>query len=40
MNGSLSSVRTHIDGLEQMVKIRGGLAEGGFDPAIRRLILW
>ena len=40
MNGSLNSVRAHIDGLEQMVKIRGGLEAGGFDSPIRRLILW
>jgi hypothetical protein len=39
-NGSLSSVQVHMDGLEKMVSLRGGLYEGGFAPFVQRLIAW
>jgi hypothetical protein len=39
-NGTLEDVRTHIKGLEQMVRMRGGLQKGGFSAHLRRLIAW
>jgi len=39
-NGTLDGVRTHMNGLEQIVRIRGGLHQGGFSAHLRRLIAW
>jgi hypothetical protein len=39
-NGTLEGVRTHMNGLEQMVRMRGGLQQGGFSAHLRRLIAW
>ncbi|KUJ13964.1 uncharacterized protein LY89DRAFT_151350 [Mollisia scopiformis] len=39
-NGSLDSMAVHLKGLEEMVNMRGGILEGGFDPNVRRLIAW
>lgn len=39
-NGSMSSMLVHMDGLEKMVKLRGGLHEGGFQKVIMRMIGW
>ncbi|KAG0647654.1 hypothetical protein D0Z07_6718 [Hyphodiscus hymeniophilus] len=36
-DGSLSSVKTHMDGLEQMIKTRGGLIVGDLSLAAQRL---
>ncbi|KUJ22896.1 uncharacterized protein LY89DRAFT_729003 [Mollisia scopiformis] len=39
-NGSMSSMVIHMDGLEKMVNLRGGLHEGGFSMIIQRIIGW
>lgn len=39
-NGTLEGIRTHMNGLEQMVRMRGGLQQGGFSAHLRRLIAW
>ncbi|KAE8443125.1 hypothetical protein EG329_002369 [Mollisiaceae sp. DMI_Dod_QoI] len=39
-NGSLKSMVVHLKGLEEMVNMRGGTENGGFDPNVRRLIAW
>jgi hypothetical protein len=33
-------MQVHLKGLEEMVKLRGGIRDGGFAPYIRRLIAW
>jgi hypothetical protein len=39
-NGTLEGIQTHMNGLEQMVRMRGGLQQGGFSAHLRRLIAW
>ncbi|KAF4631206.1 hypothetical protein G7Y89_g6916 [Cudoniella acicularis] len=39
-NGELEDTMAHLDGLEKMVNLRGGLLEGGFAPYVLRLIGW
>ena len=39
-NGTLESVRTHVMGLEQIVKLRGGMQGGAFGTNLHRLVSW
>lgn len=39
-NGSMSSMVIHMDGLEKMVRLRGGLHDGGFPMIVQRMIGW
>jgi hypothetical protein len=38
--GKLPNLEYHMNGLEEMVKRRGGLATAGFPLAVQRLITW
>ena len=40
LNGPLTAVKAHMDGLEQIVKMRGGINKGDLCPAVQRLVLW
>lgn len=33
-------MRVHIEGLIEMVNLRGGIENGGFSPFVKRLIGW
>lgn len=39
-NGTKESMLVHMDGLEKMVQMRGGLLDGGFPAIVQRLIGW
>jgi hypothetical protein len=39
-NGSLAAVEVHMNGLERMVNMRGGVNCSNFSPALRRVVLW
>ena len=39
-NGSMSSMVIHMDGLEKMVRLRGGLHDGGFPTIVQRMVGW
>lgn len=39
-NGVVASMIVHMDGLEQMVRMRGGIEGGGFAMIVQRMIGW
>lgn len=39
-NGSVESMLIHMDGLERMVRMRGGIQNGGFPMIVQRMIAW
>lgn len=39
-NGTMSSMIVHMDGLEKMVRLRGGLHEAGFPVIVQRIVGW
>jgi hypothetical protein len=39
-NGTLESVRTHVMGLEEVVKLRGGMRDADFSTNLHRLVSW
>jgi len=38
-NGSLTSINTHMKGLQRLIALRGGL-QADINPFTKRLILW
>lgn len=39
-NGDREAMVVHLNGLERMVKLRGGLQAGGFSLIVQRMIGW
>lgn len=40
MNGNCGNLQIHMDGLAEMVKMRGGLQELGWSGVLRMFISW
>jgi hypothetical protein len=38
--GTVAVLQTHMEGLKQMIKLRGGFLKANFPPSIQRLIAW
>lgn len=39
-NGSSEAIKTHIDGLRKMMRMRGGIEASGLNQHIKRYVLW
>ena len=40
LNGTISSAAIHMNGLQRMVELRGGLSSLGMSGILRRMVLW